>query len=97
MTVEFFGVKGMAQIGGVKVNKTTGPGSANKAGKTEGAHGASFSSTLEGAAKAQAGSMEKTERAARVEELKAQVANGTYEPDLNKVASSLLQYLVEGN
>jgi len=96
MTVEFFGVKGMSQIGGVKVNKTTGPGDTDKAGKAEGAQGASFSSTLKSASEAQASSMEKTERAARVEELKAQVANGSYDPDLNQVASSLLKFLVDG-
>ena len=31
-----------------------------------------------------------------VQELKAQVSSGEYEPDLNKVASSLLKFLVEG-
>ncbi|ACV67897.1 flagellar biosynthesis anti-sigma factor FlgM [Desulfohalobium retbaense] len=37
-----------------------------------------------------------TERAARVQELKAQVENGTYQPDMNKVAASLLTHIAKG-
>lgn len=85
----------MAQIGGV--NKTNRTGEAQKSGKTDNAQGASFSSALKGASEATSTSdVSKSERAARVEELKAKVANGTYEPDLDKVASSLLKFLVEG-
>lgn len=95
MTVEFFGVRGMGQIGGL--NKIGRLGDAQKTAKTEGKEGASFSSALQGAAAAQAaGKTEDPERAARVQELKAQVNSGQYEPDLNKVASSLLKFLVEG-
>ena len=94
MTVEFFGVRGFGQIGGV--NKTTRPGEAQKTGKTEGKESASFSSALQGAGEMQAaGQVDETGRATRVQELKEQVANGSYEPDLNKVASSLLKFLVE--
>ena len=32
---------------------------------------------------------------AKVQELKAQIADGSYKPDLQKVASSLLQFIVE--
>jgi negative regulator of flagellin synthesis FlgM len=35
-------------------------------------------------------------RAAKVEELKAQVADGSYQPDLKKVAGSLLKFIAEG-
>ncbi len=94
MTVEFFGVSGMGQIGGV--NKTTRAGNAQKSGKTEGKESASFSSALQGANKAQAmGGIEDPQRTDRVQEIKAQVANGSYEPDLTQVASSLLKFLVE--
>ncbi len=94
MTVEFFGVRGFGQIGGV--NKTTRPGEAQKSGKAEGTDGASFTSALQGAHEMQAaGKVGDTDRAARVQALKEQVANGSYEPDLNKVASSLLKFLVE--
>ena len=56
MSVEFFGVRGMGQIGGIKT----------------------------------------INRPARVQELKAQVASGQYQPDLTRVASSLLKFLAEG-
>lgn len=95
MTVEFFGVRGMGQINGL--NKIGRTGEAQKSSQTEGKEGASFSSALQGATATQAaGKPEDAARAARVQELKAQVASGQYEPDLNKVASSLLKFLVEG-
>lgn len=85
----------MGQIGGI--SKISRPGEAQKSGKTEGKEGTSFSSTLQGATAAQAaGKTEDTERAARVQELKAQVSSGQYQPDLDKVASSLLGFLVNG-
>lgn len=85
----------MGQIGGL--NKIGQSGDTQKTAKTEGKEGASFASALQGATMTQgAGKIEDAERAARVQELKAQVANGQYEPDLNKVASSLLRFLVEG-
>ncbi len=93
MTVEFFGIKGMPQVGGIK---NTRPGEAQKTGKTDQSENTSFSSALKGAGAVQANSVENNERSARVDELKAQVANGSYEPDLDKVASSLLKFLVEG-
>jgi negative regulator of flagellin synthesis FlgM len=95
MTVEFFGVRGMGQIS--VLNKINRLGEAQKTANTEGKEGASFSSALQGASAAQAaGKVEDPVRAARVQELKAQVNSGQYEPDLNKVASSLLKFLVEG-
>jgi negative regulator of flagellin synthesis FlgM len=94
MTVEFFGVRGFGQVGGV--NKTTRPGEIQKTGKTEKKESASFTSALQGAHEMQASeSTEETDRAAKVQALKEQVAVGSYEPDLNKVASSLLKFLVE--
>jgi negative regulator of flagellin synthesis FlgM len=35
------------------------------------------------------------ERSARVAELKQQVADGSYQPDLKKVAGSMLQFLAQ--
>ena len=85
----------MGQIGGL--NKIGASGDAQKTSKSESKEGASFASALQGAAQAQGASkIDDTERAARVQELKAQVASGQYEPDLSKVASSLLRFLVEG-
>jgi negative regulator of flagellin synthesis FlgM len=93
MTVNFFGIPGRGQIGNLQTNQV---GESQKSSKTSGKESTSFSSALEGATSVQAsGKVEDTERAARVQELKALVANGQYEPDLNKVASSLLKFLVE--
>jgi len=39
---------------------------------------------------------QETARASKIEELKLQVADGSYQPDLKKVASSLLTFLAEG-
>lgn len=39
---------------------------------------------------------QETERASKVAALKQQVAEGSYQPDLKKVASSLLKFIAEG-
>lgn len=94
MTVNFFGIPGKGQIDTLGINQVN---ESKKSLKSESKEGVSFSSTLEGATAAQAaGKGEDTERAARVQELKAQVASGEYQPDLNKVASSLLKFLING-
>ncbi len=94
MTVEFFGVRGFGSIGtGNKISPQNGT---QKSNKSENTGEASFSSALQGANGTQAtGASGNTDRASKVQELKEQVANGSYEPDLNKVASSLLKFLVE--
>lgn len=85
----------MGQIGGI--NKLNRSGDTQKSAKTEGKDSTAFSSALQGASSAQGiAKTEDPERAARVQDLKAQVSSGQYEPDLNKVASSLLKFLVEG-
>ncbi len=94
MTVNFFGIPSRGQIGSLNIGQT---GETQKSSKSESKSSVSFSSALEGASASQAsGKIEDAERTARVQELKAQVANGEYDPDLNKVASSLLKFLVEG-
>ncbi|HHL35651.1 MAG TPA: flagellar biosynthesis anti-sigma factor FlgM [Desulfobulbaceae bacterium] len=94
MTVEFFGVRGFGPIG--PNGKISRPGEAQKSNKAGGTEEASFSSALQGAHETKSASATgETGRSARVQELKEQVANGSYEPDLNKVASSLLKFLVE--
>ncbi len=94
MSVNFFGVGGPGQIGALKKpQKTT---TDNKAEKT-GADTVQFSSVLQDVNKAQGASQSaNAERTERVQELKAQIADGSYKPDLNKVSASLLQFLVEG-
>ncbi|SHH56428.1 flagellar biosynthesis anti-sigma factor FlgM [Desulfofustis glycolicus] len=95
MMIDFFGVGGPPNIGGPKkVVKPQG----GAAGETKKSDQVEFSSVLQHVNKAQSGSSgAEIERAARVQQLKEQVANGTYEPDIHKVAASLLQYLVETN
>ena len=94
MSVEFFGVGGPSQIGNLKKTDKTTPESKSIAG---GEDTVQFSSVLQEVNKAQATNPSASaERAEKVQELKAQIQNGSYEPDLQKVSSSLLQFLVEG-
>lgn len=55
-----------------------------------------FSSVLQQVNRARetAGTTE-TQRMDKVQELKAQIAQGSYKPDLDKVAESLMKYIVE--
>ena len=94
MSIEFFGVGGPNQIGNVK-----NPQKAQTDTKTESktkTDQVQFSSVLQDVHKAQAAKGSgSSSRADRVQELKAQVAEGSYQPDLNKVATSLLQFMFE--
>lgn len=93
MSVEFFGVGGPGQIGGLKKpQKAQGDKKATGTGEDK----VQFSSVLQevNRAKATAPSSD-AERAERVKELQAQIREGSYQPDLEKVSSSLLQFLVE--
>lgn len=92
MSVEFFGVGGTGQIGNIK---QTDKSQAGKVKNEGGADNVQFSSILQDIKKAQSSTDMSTERASKVAELKAQVADGSYKPDLQKVASSLLQFLIE--
>jgi negative regulator of flagellin synthesis FlgM len=95
MSVEFFGVGGPSQIGNVK--KTQKPQADTKTEGKTGTDQVQFSSVLQDVHKAQAArNSSNSERADRVQELKAQIADGSYRPDLDKVASSLLQFILEG-
>ncbi len=93
MSVEFRGIGGLGQIG--SINKTGNSQAGSKTSSTQKNDQVQFSSILQGVNNAQAGANANSSRAERVAELKEQVANGSYEPDLNKVASSLLQFLME--
>jgi len=94
MSVEFLGIGGPGQIGNLKKSQN------GQAGKTEKAGGddkVQFSSVLQDVHKAQnTSSTDNSDRAERIQEIKAQIADGSYEPDLEKVSASLLQFLVEG-
>ncbi len=94
MSVEFFGVGGPGQIGNLKKSTKT-PAAVQD--KETGEDKVQFSSVLQDVHKARnSGKTTDTERMERIAEIKAQVANGSYEPDLNKVSASLLEFLVEG-
>jgi negative regulator of flagellin synthesis FlgM len=94
MSVDFFGIGGPGQIGDLK--KTQKGQQANKTGASKKTDQVQFSDVLQDVNKAkQSESTMSAERAARVQELKAQIADGSYKPDLQKVASSLLQFIVE--
>ena len=94
MSVEFFGVGGPGQIGNLKQTQNA---KAGKTVETSGEDKVQFSSILQDVHKSQSASKtEDSERSARIQEIKAQITDGSYEPDLKKVSASLLQFLVEG-
>ncbi len=94
MSVEFFGVGGPGQIGDIKKSQKAQNGKATQ--KTQESDQVQFSSVLQDVNKArQTNSSMNTERAERVQALKAQIAEGSYKPDLQKVATSLLQFIIE--
>lgn len=93
MSVEFFGIGGPGQIGGLKnTQKSSGDKKVSEGNEDK----VQFSSVLQDVNKAKGTEgTASTERAAKVQQLKAQIAEGSYEPDLQKVSASLLQFLVE--
>jgi negative regulator of flagellin synthesis FlgM len=94
MSIDFFGIGGPGQIGDIK--KTQQNPSGKKAESKQNPDQVQFSAVLQDVHKAkQAQSSMSTERAEKVEALKAQIAEGSYKPDLQKVAASLLQFIVE--
>jgi len=94
MSVEFFGVGGPGQIGNLKKSQKV---QTDKNVEGMGQDKVQFSSVLQDVNKAkEATATEDTERSERVQQLKAQIQEGSYEPDLKKVSASLLQFLVEG-
>ncbi|MDD3815418.1 MAG: flagellar biosynthesis anti-sigma factor FlgM [Desulfocapsaceae bacterium] len=94
MSIEFFGVGGLGQIGAMK--KAEKNLATNKPGESKGKDQVQFSSVLQDVQKAQTSSGNiQAQRNEHVQELKAQIAEGSYHPDLNKVASSLLQFMIE--
>jgi negative regulator of flagellin synthesis FlgM len=93
MSVEFLGVGGLGQIGAMK--KAEKKQADNKTGESQGDQ-VQFSSVLQDVQKAQtSNATAQSSRNQRVQELKAQIADGSYQPDLNKVAASLLQFLLK--
>ncbi|PID45628.1 MAG: flagellar biosynthesis anti-sigma factor FlgM [Proteobacteria bacterium] len=93
MGIDFFGVGGPPHIGSIKETVNTGSSKTGEASKSDRVE---FSSVLNEVKNSRSSmSAEEAERAARVAALKQQVADGSYKPDIQKVATSLLQFLVE--
>jgi len=90
MAIEFKGIGGTGFVGGLTpVNKASEK-------KVESAMGDKvvFSDILQEMNRTQEGQMvADSGRAEKVAALKAQVASGSYQPDLDKVAHSLVQFL----
>lgn len=94
MSVEFFGIGGPGQIGNLKKSQKI---QADKKAAGTAEDKVQFSSVLQDVNKAKATSQSgDAARTERIQELKAQIKEGSYEPDLKKVSASLLQFLVEG-
>jgi negative regulator of flagellin synthesis FlgM len=95
MSIEFYGVGGLGQIGAMKKAEKTQAG--KKPGEIQGQDQVQFSSVLQDVQKAQTNNNTvQASRNERIQQLKAQIAEGSYQPDLNKVAASLVQFLVDG-
>ena len=94
MVDKIIGGKGFAPLG--NVNRTGNAGAAKKSTGTAKADRVDFSSALQSATKAQAtGAAQETARADKIQALKAQIEDGTYKPDLDKVAASLLPFILK--
>ena len=94
MSVEFFGIGGPGQIGNLKKPQKV---QSDKNVEGTGQDKVQFSSVLQDVNKAKAVTQgNDAERTERIQQLKAQIKEGSYEPDLKKVSASLLQFLVEG-
>lgn len=88
------GNKGFGPLG--QVNRTGKTGAEKKSDAARNRDRVDFSSALQDAAKTQATSSTlEAARAEKVQALKAQIENGTYKPDLEKVASSLLPFIMK--
>ncbi len=93
MVDKIMGNKGFSQIG--NVGRTGKAGGAQKASTAKHTDRVDFSSALQNATKAQAtGSTQETARAEKLQALKAQIDSGSYKPDLNKVAGSILPFIL---
>ncbi len=95
MSIDYIGIGRPGQIGNIKKAGKTASGQEKARERGSGQDKVQFSSVLQDVNKAQQtrkGSS--SERADRVAEIKAQVQSGSYQPDLNKVSSSLLQFLI---
>ncbi|WP_321366968.1 flagellar biosynthesis anti-sigma factor FlgM [uncultured Desulfuromusa sp.] len=88
------GNKGLGSLG--SISRAANASGTKKAGSDKATDRVDFSSALQNASQAQETSAtQETTRAEKIQALKAQIENGTYKPDLNKVASSIMPFLLQ--
>jgi len=79
-----------------QINRTGKASAEKKPDSAKNTDRVDFSSALQDATKVQTtSSTQDAARAEKVQALKAQIENGTYKPDLEKVASSLLPFIMK--
>lgn len=94
MVDKIIGGKGFGPLG--NINRLGKAGAAKISGESGKTDRVDFSSALQQASKAQeVSSPQETARAEKLQALKNQIQNGTYQPDLEKVASSLLPFILK--
>ena len=94
MVDKIYGNKGFGPLGSINRNSNAEKSRKNETGKNT--DRVDFSSALQNAGKVQAAApTQEAARAEKIQALKAQIENGTYQPDLEKVASSLLPFLLK--
>lgn len=94
MTIKIHGNQGIGPLAGAKRSRSTD--STGKSGQAKGTDQVSFSDTLQQITRAKsAGQTAETGRAEKIQALKQQIADGTYQPDNTKVAASLLNFISE--
>jgi len=94
MVDRIIGGKGFGPLGNIK--QTGKAGASRKSDGSGKSDRVDFSSALQNAGKSQAvQSTQEAARADKLQALKAQIENGTYQPDLEKVASSLLPFILK--
>jgi len=95
MAIKINGDQGIGPLVGVRKSQKTQ--TAKGADKRQATDRVDFSSVLQEMNQAkETTSTSGTERMEKVQALKEQVASGNYRPDLQKVAASLLRFLVRG-
>lgn len=94
MVDKIIGGKGFGPLG--NINRTGNASAAKKSSDAAKTDRVDFSSALQNASKTQAVSAtQEITRTERIQALKSQIDNGTYKPDLDKVASSLLPFILK--
>jgi negative regulator of flagellin synthesis FlgM len=95
MSIKISGDQGVGSVGGIKNPRKTEDSRAAGGSKPE--DKVAFSAVLQEVNRVrQTQPAAETERAEKIQALKAQIADGSYRPDLTKVAASLLKFIAEG-